>query len=231
MSATVITDAGTHAWYATARSDRAREFRNARRHSRWVRRLRIAIPTVVAVAFGLYVLSAWLNPLTALSRLPSGKLVVSGTRITMDLPKLAGFTRDGRSYELTASAAAQDLRRPHFIELKEVRAKVELVDGSVVNVRSATGLYETKTEVITLYEDVVVTSSAGAEIRLSEARLDVRKAHVLSNKPVEVLLPTGRIDANQMEVIEGGEVVQFRGGVTMLVNPDSVQTGPGESPR
>jgi lipopolysaccharide export system protein LptC len=231
MSATVITDAGTHAWYATARSDRAREFRNARRHSRWVRRLRIAIPTVVAVAFGLYVLSAWLNPLTALSRLPSGKLVVSGTRITMDLPKLAGFTRDGRSYELTASAAAQDLRRPHFIELKEVRAKVELVDGSVVNVRSATGLYETKTEVITLYEDVVVTSSAGAEIRLSEARLDMRKAHVLSNKPVEVLLPNGRIDANQMEVVEGGDVVQFRGGVSMLVNSDSIQTSARETPR
>jgi hypothetical protein len=34
-----------------------------------------------------------------------------------------------------------------------------------------------------------------------------------------------------MEVIEGGDVVQFRGGVTMLVNPDSVQTGPGESRR
>ena len=84
---------------------------------------------------------------------------------------------------------------------------------------------------VTLYQDVVVTSSAGTEIRLSEARLDMRKAHVLSNKPVEVLLPNGRIDANQMEVIEGGDVVQFRGGVTMLVNPNSVQTGPGESRR
>jgi lipopolysaccharide export system protein LptC len=231
MSATVITDAGTHAWYPSARSDREREFRNARRHSRWVRRLRIAIPTAVAVTFGLYVLSAWLNPLTALSRLPSGKLVVSGTRITMDLPKLAGFTRDGRSYELTASAAAQDLRRPHFIELKEVRAKVELVDGSVVNVMSAAGLYETKTEVVTLYEDVVVTSSAGTEIRFKEARLDMRKAHVLSNKPVEVLLPNGRIDSNQMEVIEGGDVVQFRGGVTMLINPDSIPTNAAERSR
>jgi lipopolysaccharide export system protein LptC len=231
MSATVIADTGTHAWYATTRSNREREFRIARRHSRWVRRLRIGIPTVVAVGLGLYALSAWLNPLTALSRLPSGKLVVSGTRITMDLPRLAGFTRDGRSYELTASAAAQDLRRPHFIELKEVRAKVELVDGSVVNVMSSTGLYETKNEVITLYENVVVTSSAGTEIRLNEARLDMRKAHVLSNKPVEVLLPNGRIDANQMEVIEGGEVVQFRGGVTMLVNPDSIQTSARETPR
>jgi lipopolysaccharide export system protein LptC len=231
MSATVIADTGTHAWRATAGSNREREFRIARRHSRWVRRLRIGIPTVVAVALCVYALSAWLKPLTALSRLPSGKLMVSGTRITMDLPKLAGFTRDGRSYELTASAAAQDLRRPHFIELKEVRAKVELVDGSVVHVISATGLYETKNEVVTLYQDVVVTSSAGTEIRLSEARLDMRKAHVLSNKPVEVLLPNGRIDANQMEVIEGGDVVQFRGGVTMLVNPDSVQTGAGESRR
>jgi lipopolysaccharide export system protein LptC len=229
MSATVITGTGTHAWRATTGSDREREFRSARRHSRWVRRLRVGIPAVVVVGLCVYTLSAWLNPLTALSRLPTGKLVVSGTRITMDLPKLAGFTRDGRSYELTASAAAQDLRRPHFIELKEVRARVELVDGSVVNVRSNTGLYETKNEVVTLYQDVVVASSAGTEIRLSEARLDMRKAHVLSNQPVEVLLPNGRIDANQMEVVEGGDVVQFRGGVTMLVNPDSIQTGARET--
>jgi lipopolysaccharide export system protein LptC len=222
--------ADTHAWHATVGVGRERRFRAARRHSRWVRRLRIGIPALVVLGILLYALSAWLNPLTALSRLPSGaRLVVSGTKITMDLPKLAGFTRDGRSYELTAAAAAQDLRRPHFIELKEIRSKVELVDGSVVNVTARTGLYETKSEVVTLYQDVVMTSSAGTEIRLSEARLDMRKAHVLSNKPVEVLLPNGRIDAKQMEVIEGGDVVQFRGGVTMLVNPDSVQTSPGGS--
>jgi lipopolysaccharide export system protein LptC len=232
MSATVTVDTGTHAWHATAGPGRERVFRAARRHSRWVRSLRVCIPTAVAVGLALYALSAWLNPLTALSRLPSGaRLVVSGTKITMDLPKLAGFTRDGRSYELTAAAAAQDLRRPHFIELKEVRAKVELVDRSVVNVTASTGLYETKSEVVTLYQDVVVTSSSGTEIRLSEARLDMRKGHVVSNKPVEVLLPNGRIDAKQMEVIEGGDVVQFRGGVTMLVNPDSVQTSAGESRR
>jgi lipopolysaccharide export system protein LptC len=231
MSAAVTIDTGTHSWHA-ALGGRERQFRTARRHSRWVRRLRIGIPAAVAVGLVLYALSAWLNPLTALSRLPSGaRLTVSGTKITMDLPKLAGFTRDGRSYELTAAAAAQDLRRPHFIELKEIRTKVELVDGSVVHVTASTGLYETKTEVVTLYQDVVVTSSAGTEIRLSEARLDMRKGHVLSNKPVEVLLPNGRIDAKQMEVIEGGDVVQFRGGVTMLVNPDSVQTSPGEQRR
>jgi len=32
-----------------------------------------------------------------------------------------------------------------------------------------------------------------------------------------------------MEVVEGGDVVQFRGGVTMLVNPDSIQTGARET--
>jgi lipopolysaccharide export system protein LptC len=85
--------------------------------------------------------------------------------------------------------------------------------------------------VVTLNQDVVVTSSSGTEIRLIEARLDMRKGHVLSNKPVEVLLPNGRIDAKQMEVIEGGDVVQFRGGVTMLVNPDSVQTSAAGSQR
>ena len=41
-------------------------------------------------------LVSWLDPLKVLVRLPidSGKLVISGTKITMEAPKLSGYTRD-----------------------------------------------------------------------------------------------------------------------------------------
>src|SRR5437016_5027355 len=88
-------------------------FRGAARHSRLVRLLRIFIPVGVVLALLGIALSSWLNPLRFLSDLPIdlGKLVVSGTKITMEAPRLAGYTRDNRAYELSARAAAQDITK------------------------------------------------------------------------------------------------------------------------
>jgi lipopolysaccharide export system protein LptC len=218
MNVTVSLERGMHAWHATSGSGRERAFRVASRHSRLVRRLRMAIPIGVGGVVAFYVLASFFNPFNALSRLPSSiKLNISGTKITMEAPKLAGYTRDGRSYELTAAAAAQDLKRPHFIELKDIRAKVELQDGALINVTADAGVYDNKSEIVTLDRNVLVTASSGTEIRLIEARLDIRKGHILSERPVEVLLPNGRIDANQLEVSDNGDMVNFRGGVVVTM--------------
>ena len=229
MNVTVSLDRGMHAWYATSGSSRDRAFRVAARHSRLVRRLRIALPAGVVGAIAVYVFLSFFNPLNALARLPSIKLNISGTKITMEAPKLAGYTRDGRSYELTAAAAAQDLKRPHFIELKEIRANIELQDGALVNVTADAGVYDTKSEIVTLDRNVLVTASSGTEIRLAEARLDIRKGHIVSERPVEVLLPNGRIDANQLEVIENGDVVNFRGGVVVTMQGGTAPAATAET--
>ncbi len=96
-----------------------------------VRFLRIAIPATVAVAvLAGVVATSWLQPLRALAKVPIelGSLVVSGTKITMQQPRLAGFTADNRQYELTAQAAAQDLTKPGMVELQGLRAIMEMQD-------------------------------------------------------------------------------------------------------
>ena len=84
-----------------------RAFRLAARHSRRVRRLRVAIPATIAFILTATVLVSWLDPLKVLVRFPidSGKIVISGTKITMEAPKLSGYTRDQRWYEMNAKAA------------------------------------------------------------------------------------------------------------------------------
>ena len=106
--------------FATIRRDNEPLFRRASRHSRRVRILRIAIPVAVVAGLLMVTLSTWLNPLRILARLPVdfGSLVISGTKITMAQPKLSGYTRDSRWYELTAQSAEQDITRPEIVELK-----------------------------------------------------------------------------------------------------------------
>lgn len=166
-----------------------------------------------------YALFSWLNPFAALPENASAAaMVISGTRVTMDLPKLAGYTRDGRHYELVATSATQDLKKPALIELKDIRAKVEMRNGNSVDVRASAGLYDTKAETVAMQEDVYVISSSGTEVRLKEAMIDMRKGHVLSQQPVEVMLTNGRINAQGLEVSESGAVMNFTGGVAVEMN-------------
>ncbi|HEY4774330.1 MAG TPA: LPS export ABC transporter periplasmic protein LptC, partial [Xanthobacteraceae bacterium] len=134
---------------------------------------------------------------------------------TMEAPRLAGFTRDARGYEVTARAASQDITKPDVLELRDIRAKVEMQDKAVVELTAASGLYETKSERVTLNKDIVLTSSAGYEGRLSEAVVDVKSGNIVSQNPVEVKLLNGTLNANRLEVSERGDVIRFDGGVVM----------------
>ena len=92
------------AYWTMSRGDSERAFRTARRHSRAVRILRIVIPVGVALTIVGVTLITYFNPLRVLAKLPINlnDLVVSGTKITMEQPRLSGFTRDARAYELSA---------------------------------------------------------------------------------------------------------------------------------
>jgi lipopolysaccharide export system protein LptC len=208
-----------HAFQARGQSDRVRTFRRAMRHSRLVHLLRIAIPAVAVISAGVIGLGMWMKPLQILAGLPKDlTMVISGTKITMQQPRLAGFTQDSRPYELSAQAAAQDLTKPDMLELRQLRAKMEMQDKAVVELTAATGLYDTKSELLTLRQDVVLISSTGYQGYLSEAVIDIRAGKVVSEKPVHVKMLDGTLDGNRMEVTESGDLVRFDGGVKMMLN-------------
>jgi lipopolysaccharide export system protein LptC len=100
------------------RADGDRVFRAAVRHSRHVRILRVAIPAGIGLAL-VGSLAFWVlqKPLSILAKLPVqvGSLVVSGSKIMMQQPRVAGFTRDNRRYVMTAQAAGQDVTKPDLV--------------------------------------------------------------------------------------------------------------------
>jgi len=203
--------------------DGARLFSRAMRHSQRVRMLRVAIPAaIVFVGLATFVAATLFDPLRALTKLPVdiGGLVVSGTKITMQAPRIAGFTHDSRPYEVTARAAAQDFTNPDSIELQDIRAKMEIANRTTVELVASTGLFDTKSEKLTLRQNIVVTSSTGYEGRLSEAVIDIRTGSVISNRPVYLKLINGNLEANRLEMAESGDLMRFDNGVTMNLNTD-----------
>jgi lipopolysaccharide export system protein LptC len=206
-----------HRFAISDRRDDARLFARARKHSRRVRILRIAIPAILVLTLGITVFVSWFDPLKILVRLPgeAGRLIISGTKITMEAPKLTGYTKDQRWYELSARAAAQDITKPNAFELYDVRAKVEAEDKSQMLLSAKLGWFDRKTGILTLKDDIVLKSSRGEEIRLSEASVDTGSGEIISNQPVEVQTAQAKLNAQRMEVINSGEVIRFIGNVVM----------------
>lgn len=198
-------------------------FRRARRHSRRVRLLRVAIPLVLVIGIVATTLAVYFNPLRVLAKLPAsiGGLKLSGTKVTMIEPKLAGFTRDDRRYELSANAAAQDVLHRDVVNFEEPRASLEMADGSTINMQAATGSFDRKANVLTLLRDIVLTSTSGYQALLSQAVVDVKNGSIVSEEPVEVTSQQGTLRGNRLEVMKSGEIVRFDNGVTMMLIPES----------
>ncbi len=217
---TARTDPQTaRAYWTMGREDGARAFRAARRHSRWVRILRVALPVAVVLVAVVMSLITYFNPLRLLAKLPInvGDLVVSGTKITMERPHLSGFTRDARAYELSAAAAAQDLTKPDIVELHDIHGKVQMQDKSTMSMTADAGVYNSKVETLKLERNINLTSSTGYAGHLTEAFIDIRSGNVVSDQPVHVKLLQGTLDAKRLEIVENGDLVRFHGGVNMIL--------------
>jgi len=204
-------------------------FARASRHSRFVRIMRKAVPAAILASMLVIVGISVFNPFRMLTGLPIdiGNVVVSGTKITMQSPHMAGFTPDRRPYEVNAKTAMQDVTNPNFIELETLRAKMEMEDKSTVLMNARRGNFRNREQLLDLYEDVILKSTT-YEARLSEATVDMGKGSVVSDKPVNVKMTDGTLDAQKLEITGKGDLAIFYGGVTMHLNPIDKTGLPGQ---
>jgi len=208
-------------------------FASAARHSRMVRILRAAVPAAVVLAMAGIVAVSLFNPFRLLlPKIPvdMGNLVVSGTKITMESPHLAGFSTDQRPYEMWAKAAIQDLTDPDHVELKTLRAKVMMEDKSTVTMDARTGYFDSKQQLLDLRKDIFLQSSTGYEARMTQAYVDINKGTVTSDEHVDVKLLNGTLTADKLRIFNSGEVVRFEGNVVMNLDNLSAPEEPPAPP-
>jgi lipopolysaccharide export system protein LptC len=214
-------------FWTMGRADSERAFRAARRHSRRVRILRVALPLSVVLLLAVFFLWTWFNPMRLLFKIPDigGDLVISGTKITMQMPRVTGYTRDSRPYELTAKAALQDLTRPDVVELNDIRAKFQMTDNTTTEVVAPSGFFNSKKEVLELGNDTVVTSTSGYKVLIDKAVIDIHANQLTTDYPVTVDSPQGKLVAKSMQILEAGNLVRFD-GVQMTVQTDEKTGAP-----
>jgi lipopolysaccharide export system protein LptC len=208
-------------------------FGAAVRHSRRVGFLRKALPIAAGSGILIVVLWTWLDPLRFASGLPVelGRISISGTKLTMDAPKLKGFSRDGRPYTVTAEEAAQDLTKPNVIELSKIVGQFDLGGRGNIVLNAKSGVYDGKKEQMKIFDGIDFHSTEGHSGQLSEALVEPRKGHLVTESPVDLFFNEGSLRGNRMEVFDQGKVIVFEGGVTMVLrmNPRSPKSSAAEA--
>jgi lipopolysaccharide export system protein LptC len=204
----------------------AKSFVRATRHSARVRFLRRAIPVGVLIAVtGL--LAVWLfDPFRkAFPNFTVQGFDLSATRVTMQKPKLSGFKKDSRPYEVVAKSAVQDVTKPSIVNLVEMDAHLVMESGTSANLTAKLGIYDTQNETLDVRDDVRVRTTSGYDIKLERAKMEFKSGNIHSDRPVNVKMEGGEISADSIEMLDNGKKVTFIGNVHSRLEAASDDAG------
>lgn len=200
---------------ASGRSDL--EFARARRHSRMVRRLKIALPLIAAIIVVVGVTTTWL------ARSLPGDISVTGTsiedgRVVMQDPRMSGVDSQERPYEMRAVRAFQSLTGGG-VDLEKVTATLFVDDDTTADITATAGFYDSETNQLRLTDGIEVKTSNGIAIKLATADIDLAAGAMQGGGPVAIDTPNQTIRSSSLTVSDGGKVLSFGGRVRMVIAP------------
>jgi lipopolysaccharide export system protein LptC len=207
-------------------------FAAAMRHSRRVRAYRRGIPVLcVGLIIGPILWNVVAPFARTVNNVTVGAISVEGTRIRMDAPKLSGFKKDQKSYEVTANDAVQDIKVPGVVELNRVSGRMEQDTNSFARVTADWGRFDQSADRLDLKGSVKVRTDKGQEADLKSARVDVKSGDILTQEPVEIRSKSGTINADSMILRDNGKHAVFEGRVRSVFVTEEVGEQPQQAER
>lgn len=197
-------------------------FPEALRHTARVARLRRWIlwgagGIVALVGLGLLVSSLSFLPVD----LSLARIALKGSRITIDTPKLVGYRKDGRPYEIRARVGVQDIARPDVFELEGLEVRVENTRDNSIVLAAEKGVYSRKTDHADLSGGVNIRDDKNFDMKLDSATMDFKASVMTSDKPVVLKIDGGEVLAQSVEFSQKERRATFAGGVHSVLYGES----------
>ena len=204
--------------------DRSHSVRRAKRHSRLVRLLRIALP-LGAVAIAGYYATTMIEVSGIGSKIVRTALPkIVPANLTMNNPRYRGFTKDGGTYVVEAKTALQSPKNRNQIDLNQVSGLLTQADKSTTTLAADTGAYFIDSEQIVLRNQVRIKSSNGGWAELVSLRVDPKTGLMDSAQPVKVGNPSATISAKALTIKQKSKEISFTGSVATRLTPPAGKT-------
>ena len=206
----------------TARSRTTGEQALAR--SRFVRRLRIALPILALVLVAAFFFNTQSNTVDEAFLEDFKDMSAAAEELKMANPRFAGIDDEGKPFEITADAAKQIPGGENMVELDLPRAVQGDGDEQTV-VTAEKGLYESETNMLELRDGVTLSHNIGADVyvlRSPAATISIQEEIVTSDAGVGGQgTDGGQLQADSMKAYNAEGRVVFEGNVYMRIYPKS----------
>jgi LPS export ABC transporter protein LptC len=190
-----------------------RAFRRARRHSRLVKMLRIAMPVGAASVAAFYALTLGWSWQLGPGRLKIGEVQLTADDLTMKNPKYFGLTKDGGSYEVRAKKAIVEFAKDAPIKLIDIDGDLLQANNVTTKLKAKHGLMDNAKNELELYDGIEIDASNGMKARMSRAMVYSKEHRVVSKEPVDLSMPTGTVRGASMTMRTDTREATFVGDV------------------
>jgi hypothetical protein len=172
---------------------------DARPPTRWLSRLlKIGLPLLgLGVAFAMF----WKpgDSSTSPTFDVAAMIALQNSR-KLSNPHFVSTTQKGEPISLRAVEARPESLDFNRVELTTVSGEMEMLDGRLVTLTAAEGLYNRETNRVEGIGDVVISTSDGYAFQSQSLIIEIDKSLALSDVPVHGLGSQGVIDAGAMRI-------------------------------
>ena len=220
-----ITMDGRHTqWGPVAREGRGRDareraFRQASRHSRTVKVLRLGMPLAAFGLFAFYALTLSVSWNLGAGRLKVDEVQFTTDDLTMKNPKYFGLTKDGGSYEVRAKKAILEFSKDAPVKLVDIDGDLRQTSNVTTKLKAKHGLLDNAKSELELYDGIEIDASNGMKVRLSRAMVYSKEHRIVSKEPVDLTMPAGRVLGSAMTLRTDTREATFLGNVRTRLVP------------
>ena len=205
--------------YDPTRRGGEQAYRDARRHSRVVRILRIVLPALAIIGIGVFWASARFIPSDIAGLISNAGIDITSNSVIMKTPHISGFEGTRRAYEVTAAHAIQSLSDPKVLTFETINAHIGLDNAGTATVDAGTGVYNGNNNTLELKDGISVHTTTGYSAKVEQAAVDLAAGSLQTSHPVEIQGKEGTLRADSMVVTDRGKHVTFHGGVSVTFMP------------
>ncbi|MEZ5851786.1 MAG: LptA/OstA family protein [Hyphomicrobiaceae bacterium] len=204
-------------------ADRARSFRQAKRHTHIVRLMKVALPVAALAAAGSY--GVTLLSVSALKEkgITAGPVKIDPKNLTMQDPRYNGFGKDGSHFVVHAKEAVSDWRQTGPVRLNVIDGDITQPSGQVIKLKADWGTFDQKKDLLELYDRIDIDGSTGLKARLTRATVYTKESRVVSDKPIYAVNETGEIRAQHMTFNSKSHKASFSRAVHVTMKPAPAQ--------
>ena len=186
---------------------------------RFILLMRLLLPVLALVVGATTILWPFLNEKEVSFTLSQDEVARSDGVIHMTNPRYVGTDSGNRLFSVEASSGQQEDAKSPSIRLSDIRAQMELQPGTPAFVHARTGIYRMKDNSLSLIGGVSVRSSAGYELEMDGAEIDLKAHTAVGTGNIRGASELGKLEAGKMEILVDTQEGIFENGVKLSLVP------------